>query len=181
MPLNITSLSTAKKIGLLFFFFSILSVAVAIYFSTAGSGQQLKKTVAEEEIILGPLQVDKARAVYKFKFHQAIRQFGDWSSVLVEILDKNKKGLCRFSDEFWAETGRDSEGTWTERRESFTLKYTFPAAGQYYLYVTHEQNRPGGAGPLVVSAMPKKGSAILPTLLAVVLFILGIFPFFKSD
>ncbi|QLJ08760.1 MULTISPECIES: hypothetical protein [unclassified Pseudoalteromonas] len=59
-----------------------------------------------------------------------------WKAIDIEIFDPEGNYLFSYSDELWAETGRDSEGKWTEYREKVHHEVHFPKKGQYSAYVS---------------------------------------------
>jgi len=59
-----------------------------------------------------------------------------WKSFDMEIYDPNWKYLFSYQDELWSETGRDSDGQWTERRRIAYIEQRFPKKGEYFVYLS---------------------------------------------
>ena len=68
-----------------------------------------------------------------------IKNNNDWSAVTGNVLDQDKNYLFGFGQEFWKESGYDSDGRWTESKTKYDMKVTLPK-GIYYL--EFEQNGP---------------------------------------
>jgi len=59
-----------------------------------------------------------------------------WKAMDMEIYDSNWKYLFSYHDELWVETGRDSDGQWTERRSKAYIEQRFPKKGEYFIYLS---------------------------------------------
>lgn len=62
--------------------------------------------------------------------------WNSWKAIELEVFDPQGRYLFTLSDELWAETGRDSEGTWRETKERFYFEQRFSEIGQYAVYIT---------------------------------------------
>ena len=59
-----------------------------------------------------------------------------WKSVDIDVYDQVGNYLFTYQDELWAETGRDSDGRWTEYRDRAEFTQHFPKKGIYEAYVS---------------------------------------------
>jgi len=59
-----------------------------------------------------------------------------WKAIDMEIFDPEGNYLFSYSDELWAESGRDSEGEWREYKSRAYHDVHFPKKGQYSAYVS---------------------------------------------
>lgn len=151
--------------------FAVLSFITALGFNiTTGGG--LAQTLPPEGGILGPIQVDKNRAVYQITVAQNINRDGQWNHVEGAVLDVKKNHLFSFGEEFWKESGYDDGGAWTERKTDYTIKVTLQK-GSYYLGFDAENVGPG-ASQIHVIAKPKSGSAVPFFTAGVIALILGV-------
>ncbi len=58
-----------------------------------------------------------------------------WKSIDIEIYDAQGNYLFAYTDELWAESGRDSDGRWTEYHTHLEYKQRFPSKGEYVAYI----------------------------------------------
>ena len=87
--------------------------------------------------LYGPFTIhdDGTPTSIKISRTRAIDAF-DWDALDIEILDANKNYMASFGAEFWKETGRDSDGRWSEEDNDAELRYFFHQKGEYFLKVT---------------------------------------------
>lgn len=79
----------------------------------------------------GPLTTKKYNETYAIRVAASL-PVNTWSFVEGEVLDEEKEYLFSFGKELWHETGRDSDGPWTESENNYTMKITLPEPGTYY-------------------------------------------------
>ena len=63
-----------------------------------------------------------------------------WSYVETDLLAEDRETvLTSFGAEHWQESGRDSEGSWTESDQNSDIRITVPKPGIYYLQFRSEE------------------------------------------
>jgi hypothetical protein len=135
------------------------------------------ETVAVKQLppaggIIGPITVAKDRTTYHVKVKQPIRKSGHWATVSGEVLDANKKYLFGFGKEFWAESGRDSDGYWSESVTKYDMKVNL-GKGTYYLGIATERH-PGVTDGIQVKVQRKSGSGLPFTIAGIMAMLLGV-------
>jgi hypothetical protein len=136
-----------------------------------------RETVAVKQLppaggIIGPITVAKDRTTYHVKVQQPIRKSGHWATVSGEVLDANKKYLFGFGKEFWAESGRDSDGYWSESVTKYDMKVNL-GKGTYYLGIATERH-PGVTDGIQVKVQRKSGSGLPFTIAGIMAMLLGV-------
>ncbi len=117
------------RVALVFLAFAILFFVTS--WVMGWSAEEKTKTIRASQLY-GPIVVTKPRTVYEITLRtQLPRQ--SWQFIEAELLDAKKEYLFSFSKELYRESGRDSEGSWSETVNSLDMKLTVPAPGQYYL------------------------------------------------
>jgi len=160
--------STQIAVALIAFGCICLISALVVNFSR---GRLIHKSLPPQGGIIGPIQVKKNQTVYLVKVSQYTRD-REWSSVTGNVLDQNKNYLFGFGEEFWKESGRDSEGSWTESKHKYDIKVTLQK-GTYYFEFESERSR-NVSDNIKISVYRKTGSS-LPFLIAGVLaLIIGV-------
>lgn len=96
----------------------------------ADGGEQEENTNTATSF--GPLTTKKYNETYAITLAASL-PVNTWSFVEGEVLDGEKEYLFSFGKELWHETGRDSDGQWTESDNSYMMKITLPEPGTYYL------------------------------------------------
>lgn len=106
-----------------------------------------------------------------------------WSSVNVDVLDEHGNYLFAFGDEFWHESGRDSEGRWEESKSTYSVSVTFLQPGKYFLDISSESNVPKGQLPGIgVEVTRELGSTIAFIWLGIgSLLIAGLWTWLKTN
>ena len=125
--------------------------------------------------MIGPIQVDRRNSPYQIQVYSDHMPSSSWSYIQGEVLDVNKEYLFSFGSEMYHETGRDSDGPWTEKITNYRMKITFPEKGTYYLHFVQENNYGKNKSVNVAvskmrgSALPHLWFAIFAVILAVIL------------
>ncbi|TAE34599.1 MAG: hypothetical protein EAY65_02015 [Alphaproteobacteria bacterium] len=165
-----------KKVSLVFFLFSIISFITALFYTAdtkkiydgavyVSYNQQHKKMV-----LMGPLMVKQAKEVYEITIQSDVRE-NSWVFIEGEVLDANKEYLFSFGQELWHETGYDDEGAWREQENDYSMKVTFPQAGQYYLNFKKEGMQ--NDDKIHVTLSQKRGSSLPHMVFAVITCLIG--------
>ncbi len=105
----------------------------------ASGSEVASKAVNESDRIIGPIKLDGKNSVLNIEIKNTVEMMR-WRYVGVDVLDSKQDYLFGFGDELWSETGRDSDGQWTERKKDFDMDITIPNPGTYYLEVSSESN-----------------------------------------
>ena len=126
-------------VGYSLLLFSLVCFMAQIYFNSAVSGTVKQYNVPLSGGVVGPFQVKKDNASYKFEIKQNNIRTGYWYAVDIEVLNAHKQFVFGFGHEFWRESGYD-EGHWDERVDDMTMHAHFEQAGKYYLSVTTQSN-----------------------------------------
>jgi len=136
--------------------FAALSFVTAMGFGLS-TGDAITVALPPIGGIIGPITVEKDRAVYQVSVAQVVPD-GASNHVEGTVLDSNKKHLFSFGEEFWQESGYDDEGAWTERKANYDIKITLQK-GTYYLGFEPENPRVISKIGVVVN---KKGGSAIP-------------------
>lgn len=164
-------LKKPAQLALVLIVFGVVCLITAGFFSIS-RGTSIQKNLPLEGGIVGPIEVKKDTTVYLIRVFQFIRNDNDWSAVTGNVLDQDKNYLFGFGQEFWKESGYDSDGRWTESKTKYDMKVTLPK-GTYYLEFETDRS-PGVDSGISVSVSKKMGSS-LPFLIAGILaLILGV-------
>jgi hypothetical protein len=109
---------------------------------------------------IGPINVRKHNETYTIGIGAAL-QSQSWASIEGEVLNAQKQYLFSFGKELSYYSGRDFEGSWSERVDSYEMNVTFPQPGTYYLKFSTESDR---VPPEVKVRVSKKAGSSLPHL-----------------
>jgi len=167
-----SKLQTSTQIAIVLIAFGCICLisALAVNFSR---GKSIVKSLPSQGGIVGPIQVKKDRTVYLVEVLQQVSN-GDWSSVTGNVLDQNKNYLFGFGEEFWKESGRDSEGPWTESKNKYKMKVTLQKGTYYFEFESERSRNVSGNIKIVVnrrigSSLPFLIAGILALIIGVVL------------
>ncbi len=163
---------TLKTIAGLFLVFAIICFITSSFMDFTVGKPELVSVPVTGLAELQSFTVEDDKSVYLMKIKHSTNNMAwnsDWSTVNVEVMDKNKKYLFGFGDEFWRAEGYD-EGRWTEVRDSSGIKITFPKKGTYYLSADMKKSSNRITNDACISIIRKKGSS-LPFLVAGILSI----------
>lgn len=124
--------------------FGALCLLTALVLSFISSEEILKDYVpAATGGIVGPFTIEEGGTVLSVEVSQSL-PLQTWSFVSLALLDERKQWLIGFGDEFWHESGIDSEGYhWNEAVAEYEAHLTIPEDGRYYLQVKPESNLRG--------------------------------------
>lgn len=160
-----------KQAAMALIAFAILSFVTALFFNVT-TGGQISEILPPKGGIVGPITIDKDRMVYQITVAQDIRSSGAWNQVEGSVLDKQKNHLFSFGEEFWAESGYDDGGSWSESKTDYTIKVLLQS-GTYYLGFESEQVSQV-TGSIQVVGKQKSGSSVPLFTAGVIALILGV-------
>lgn len=162
-----------RALGFLFLGFAILFL-ITSYIWSINSETLITKTfsLAEENTV--KLDVPGKNTVYKISAKQSFTISGSSNAVKVQILDKDKNFLFDFGEEFYYETGRDYEGSWTEKNNSFHMSITIPEKGIHYLKLIAENEDSIKTYPVQLTVKKLAGSYIPFFICGMVILAIGI-------
>lgn len=63
-------------------------------------------------------------------------KMNSWKAMDMEVYQADGTYLFSYQDDLWSESGRDSEGHWTERKTKASFEIRFAKKGKYQLYLT---------------------------------------------
>lgn len=124
--------------------FAAINLLTAFVFSAeTGKVASYKITpplISSQPTEIGPINIKKDKQSLNVSFKADI-QGQSWVVVRGEALDKNKKYLFSFTKELSYYSGRDSDGSWSERDDSYSMNLTFPKKGDYYFKINLDYNK----------------------------------------
>jgi hypothetical protein len=122
---------------------------------------------------VGPIVVENPGEVFEVIVRANLPD-NHWSFIEVELLDNNEEYLYSFGQELWRESGRDSDGNWSESKRDFDTKLTFPVTGYYYLNFIIESKNSRHPKSLDVKVIKRRGSDIPHFWAAVLSLVIGL-------
>ena len=164
-------LKKPAQIALVLIVFGVVCLITAGFFSIS-RGTSIQKDLPLEGGMVGPIEVKKDNTVYLIKVFQFVRNDNAWSAVTGNVLDQDKNYLFGFGQEFWKESGYDSDGRWTESKTKYDVKVTLPK-GTYYLEFETDPS-PGVDSGISVSVSGKMGSSLPFLISGILALILGV-------
>ncbi|MEL6193138.1 MAG: zinc ribbon domain-containing protein [Bacteroidota bacterium] len=90
---------------------------------------------ADKETYTSPAVVLPDKGLYNLKLSCEGLPNGAYTTAFMYILDENQQAINTMGDEFYYETGRDSDGTWTESELKESKTFRLPEGGTYYFRV----------------------------------------------
>ncbi|AZZ96425.1 hypothetical protein [Pseudoalteromonas sp. R3] len=121
----------------------ILSLVIVILCFFGGA--LLEEPIAETPFALSTDFSNKDKA-YQFEVPEdgqmmrfeinGTMKMNSWQAMDMEVYNADGTYIFSYQDELWSESGRDSEGDWTERKTKASLEIHFAKKGHYTLYLT---------------------------------------------
>ncbi len=158
-------------LALLYLVFAGLFLLTALFFSQGRVEKEFHLDTPEGGLV--PIEVKNDETVYEVTIASDLIPVNSWAFIEGQVLDADKEYLFSFGDELSYYTGRDSEGRWTERKNSYSAKLTIPKAGNYFLSFVTETSRGGDTGAIVV-VRKLRGSSLPFMLAGAVAFIIAV-------
>ena len=160
------------RTAIVMMFFALICFVSSCVMGTS-VGKKIQVNLDQSGGLVGPIKVEKNMSVYSVWVKQDMN-YGNWSFVQGEVLDANKEYLFSFGGEFWAETGYDSDGSWSEKDTSFDISLTFPKKGTYYLKFITESSNSAAVRNVQVAVKRKMGSSLGFTVMGILSLIIGV-------
>lgn len=158
-----------------FIVFGLLGLLTSLIYSV-DVGPTFRQSLAannvENKKEFGPIRVLKFNQAYEVIISADI-PIQKWAFIEGEVLDGNKEYLFAFGKELWHEKGRDSDGYWVEKENSYSLKTTFPKPGNYYLRL-NLQGDVKSDYTVIVRVTKKLGSSIPHFIFGIIALLIGI-------
>lgn len=140
-------------------------LALVCMFSLFKSGKQIaafSKTFAEIDseaddsgIIVGPFSLTEVGKIHKLTLETKIHDNSEaWGGV--ELLDDSHSAINLTEHDFWRESGRDSDGAWSESDTDHSMVFRLATPGLYFarLFAESNSNTDGEITVRVFSGVP---------------------------
>ncbi len=177
----------SRKLSLVFFFWGGIGLLTSWHFND--TIEERNYNVNLEAISnttyaasVGPITTTKYKEVYEISLRTTI--FYETSFfVESEVLDENKQYLYSFGEELWYERGYDSDGSWTDTKNTYEMKVTFAKPGRYYLNFKAEDSFRPNKIPreLSITLSKKRGSALPHFWFGILSIVIGLFLYTKKS
>ncbi len=116
-------------VALVVIVFSLLYLTTAVYLGFADKEQE--RTLHASQLF-GPIQTTRSNEVLDVEVvYTRLRE--SWAYIEADLLDSKKTTLFSFGGNYWHESGRDSDGSWSEAITDQDIRVTVPKPGYYYL------------------------------------------------
>lgn len=125
-------------------------------------------------VVYGPIAFDEQDSLYQISLRASGLPWNSWSWGGVELLNEEQLPINAIQHDFWKETGRDSDGQWSETSLSKEILFTLEQPGNYYLRV-HGDIGNARSPAITVSVGEGAGSGLYYFFSAAVALVLGIF------
>ncbi len=122
------------------------------------------------------LKVTEPNTVFLVKVSQSPNGLPNnhgWSDISVNIESPDGTNLISFGNDFWRASGYD-EGAWSEQKNSYNMKVTFPIVSTYPVRIESASSPPSYGQPVTVKFVPRRGSTIPLLVLGIPALLTGI-------
>ena len=153
--------TTWNRVGMCLLVFACLNFSSSFFINMLDQNI-VQKQLPVQGGLIGPLTVDKDRAVYEIVVSQSI-SINQWSLISGEVLDHNKNYLFGFGKELWKESGHDTDGTWVASQTNYEAKIKLQK-GTYFLNFESEHAK--GINAVITVEINRKAGSILPFIIA---------------
>ncbi|OSM07142.1 hypothetical protein [Magnetofaba australis] len=117
----------------------LLCLALALLYVLTGAGLSTSsKSVQLNQLSLypntyGPFTIQRKSQPVEFSIHVNQSQ-QSWTAIDSELIDKpGGSAITGFSGDLWRESGRDSDGAWSDEQTEATMRLTLSGPREYYL------------------------------------------------
>ena len=115
------------------FAFGVACLFSAAYM-TSNVGNSIYKSVSLDSGEFGPIVTEKPNQVVEIVVAQSVLPLWNWAWMGAEVYNEHGEYLFSYSDEYWHESGHDSDGHWDESHSQTDFTLTFKEPGKYYIY-----------------------------------------------
>lgn len=169
------------KIATVFIVFGFLSLLTSLIYSfetetVFDRSVNTNNQYAPPEI--GPIYVSKYRESYNIEVKANLNS-QSWFYIQGEVLDIYRNYLFSFGQELSKYSGYDSDGSWQEKVDNYSINITFPKPGAYYLKFDTSSNESPGVFKLKVNK--KIGSSLPHLYFGILLIIIGIIVYERKN
>jgi len=88
--------------------------------------------ISQNGLLLGPVQMDKVNTVYRTIMKASGIQDNQFTWVGAELINAQNQAVNALVGDFWRESGRDSEGPWSESKLKTKDHFRLTTPGEYY-------------------------------------------------
>ncbi len=117
------------QISLVFVGFAILYFATAVFFD--GDTSKVTRDVSAGQNY-GPIVTKSANTVVLISVTNRFLQ-ESWAFIETEVLDDKGQTITAFGGDTFHESGRDSEGAWSDSKTQRDVRVVLPTPGRYFL------------------------------------------------
>ncbi len=160
-----------SQAGMALIFFAILSFVTALVFNVS-TDSPIDQSLPPTGGVVGPITVEKDRTVYQIQVGQELPQNGPGNQVTGIVLDKDKNPLFSFGEDFWSESGYDSDGSWSEKKTSYDIKVTLEKGS--YFFELESDNSTASLSQIRIIVKKKGGSAVPFFIAGIIALIIGV-------
>ena len=131
------------------------------------------RTITEDDgVTLGPFRLEAVGRPHRIELISNIPD-NSWAWIGAELLDAERDSLDAIDHEFWRESGRDSDGAWSERSVRKTHDFRLETARDYHLRLQLERGT-ARSGHVTVRVFEKTGLLRYYVISAVLTLVLGL-------
>lgn len=127
---------TALAAALLGFVMIVVGFMLGFVGNTVVSEKIETLNIPDEGYLIGPIELNSVNRLHTL-YISGSSPYNAYYSIGIDILDADKDLIRENEGEIWHESGRDSDGTWSESKTSFKKYFKLTKAGTYYLQLHH--------------------------------------------
>ncbi|KAF7781488.1 hypothetical protein PRUB_b0724 [Pseudoalteromonas rubra] len=126
------------------FFLALVMVILCLFGQTILKGPvakvpYAKSTEFSNKDIAYHFEVPQDGQMMRFELKGTMKM-NSWKAMDMEVYQADGTYLFSYQDDLWSESGRDSEGNWTERKTKASFAIRFAKKGKYQLYLTDQSS-----------------------------------------
>jgi hypothetical protein len=126
-------------------------LALAALFAT-GSGQSVysrslpfAEVTERNGVVVGPIPLTAVGAPHRLELSARLRD-NSWAWVGAQLLNPERRIINALDGDFWRESGRDSDGAWSEQNTRERKHFRLTEPGNYFVRLRVEPGTTGGNG-----------------------------------
>ncbi len=123
--------------------FAVVALVMAAIGMTGGKGNVVEtyqvtlSEAGQSGQVVGPFELDAVGRTHQLRLRGSMPD-NSWSWVGIELLNDQQDSINVIEGNFWRESGRDSDGSWSESDLRTAKSFRLTEPGQYYLRVVGE-------------------------------------------